>query len=116
MGRPMPEAEGGPFFLEDRQMENEIYTELIALVERAKAARNTFPTLKGLDTLPAVTVADEISRLGGDFIKLAVKFKQAARVEADNAVKSRPKWRAPKMNAERAADELIKRGCHRVGL
>lgn len=97
-------------------MENEIYTELMALVDRAKQARNTFPTLKALDTLPAVTMAEEISRLGGDFLKLAVKFKQAARAEADNAVKSRSQWQGPRINAQRAADVLVKRGCYRVEL
>ncbi len=112
----MPEADGGPFFLIGTHMENEIYTELMALTERAKAARNTFPTLKALDTLPAVNMADELGRLGGDFIKLAVKFKQAARAEADNTVKSRPQWPGPKMNAERVADALVKRGCFRVQL
>ena len=112
----MPEADGGPFFLKDRRMENEIYTELMTLVDRAKAARNAFPTLKALDTLPAVTIAEEISRLGGDFIKLSVKFKQAARAEADNTVKARPQWSAPKMNAERTAGAMLKRGCIRVTL
>lgn len=97
-------------------MENEIYTELMALVDRAKQARNTFPTLKALDTLPAVTMAEEISRLGGDFLKLAVKFKQAARAEADNAAKTRPQWYAPRLTAKRAADALVKRGGIRVQL
>ncbi|MEN9901638.1 MAG: hypothetical protein RL651_302 [Pseudomonadota bacterium] len=97
-------------------MTNEIYTELMALVERAKAARNSFPTLKALDTLPAVTMADEIGRLGGDFIKLSVKFKQAAREEAENTAKTRPKWVAPRINAERMAEAMVKRGCQRITL
>lgn len=94
----------------------ELHKELAALTERAKAARNAFPTLKALDTLPAVSMADEIGRLGGDFIKLSVKFKQAARAEADNTFKTRPQWSAPKRSAERTADALVKRGCHRISL
>jgi hypothetical protein len=112
----MPEADGGPFFLIGTQMENEIYTELMALTERAKAARNAFSTLKALDTLPAITIADDMGRLGGDFIKLSVKLKQAARAEADNAAKARPQWSAPKNNAERIAGAMLKRGCVRVNL
>ena len=95
-------------------MPYDIYGELVALTKRAKAARNAFPSLKGLDTLPAVTMADELARLGGDFIKLSVKFKQAARAEADQHVKKRPEWVGPKVTAERAAAALCKRGAYQL--
>lgn len=90
----------------------DVYGELVALTKRAKAARNAFPSLKGLDTLPALTMAEELGRLGGDFIKLSVQFKQAARAEADQHVKNRPEWTGPKMTAQRAAAALRKRGAY----
>lgn len=90
----------------------ELHAELTALVEKAKHARNAFPSLKAPDTLPAMTMADDLARLGGDFIKLSVQFKQAARAEADQHVKNRPEWIGPKMTAQRAAAALRKRGAY----
>ena len=93
-----------------------IHAELTALVDKAKRARNAFPSLKAPDTLPAMTMADDLARLGGEFIQLSIKLKRAARAEAAERAESRRLWSAPKMSAKRLADALVKRGCYRVQL
>lgn len=94
----------------------ELHAELTALVQRAKQARNTFPSLKAPDTLPAMTMAEELVRIGGEFIQLSIKLKRAARAEAAERAESRRLWSGPKKGAERLADALVKRGCYRVQL
>lgn len=94
----------------------ELHAELTALVEKAKHARNTFPSLKAPDTLPAMTMAEELVRIGGEFIQLSIKLKRAARAEAAERAESRRLWSGPKNGAERLADALVKRGCYRVQL
>jgi hypothetical protein len=91
-----------------------LHAELTELVRRAKLARNTFPSLTAPDTLPAINMAEELSRIGGDFIKLSVMMKRAARQEADKRAKSRCLWSAPKMNAERAASAMQRAGAYSV--
>lgn len=92
----------------------ELHAELTALVEKAKHLRNSFPYLKAPDTLPSITMADDLSRLGGEFIMLSIKLKRAARAEADERAKSRRLWSAPKTNAERAASALVRAGAYSV--
>lgn len=95
---------------------DEMHATLSELVRRAKQASNTFPSLTGPDTLPAVNMADELARIGGDFIKLSVELKQAGVKAAAERVDSRRQWSGPKKGAERIADALVKRGCYRVQL
>lgn len=95
---------------------DEMHATLSELVRRAKQARNTFPSLTGPDTLPAVNMADELARIGGDFIKLSVELKQAGVKAAAERVDSRRQWSGPKMNAERAAEAMRKRGAYSVAI
>ena len=88
--------------------------ELTALVEKAKHFRNAFPSLKAPDTLPAITMADDLARLGGEFIQLSINLKRAARAEANERAKTRRLWSAPKMNAEHAAGALRRVGGYSV--
>lgn len=92
----------------------ELHAELTALVEKAKHARNAFPSLKAPDTLPAMTAADDLARLGGEFIQLSIKLKRAARAEANERAKSRTLWSAPMVNAKQAASALVRAGAYSV--
>lgn len=88
--------------------------ELMAIVERAKQARNAFPGLKAPDSLAAVSMADELARIGGDFISLSVKLKQAARAAADQEAAARNTYRPPRATAAKVAAAMIKNGAYRV--
>lgn len=92
----------------------ELHAELTALVQRAKQARNTFPSLKAPDTLPAMTMAEELVRIGGEFMQLSIKLKRAARAEANERAKKRTLWSAPKVNAKQAASALVRAGAYSV--
>lgn len=84
--------------------------ELVALVARAKLLRNTFPCLKSPASSPAMDMAHELAVLGQDFVKLSIDLKQAARREAESQAMKRRTWTPPRMNAERAAEALRRRG------
>lgn len=87
--------------------------ELVALVQRAKLARNTFPSLKAADSLAAVTLAHDLAVLGQEFIGLSVRMKQAARASADQEAQKRT-YHLPKKNAAKMAAAMCRRGAYEV--
>lgn len=94
-------------------------TILCNLEQRATQARHTFPSLKSAASMAAMTLAHDLAILGQEFIILSVKLKQAARDEAAqeaDAIREAQGGRkiAPRINAERAAAGMIKRGAYRV--
>ncbi len=94
-------------------------TIMCSLEQRATQARHTFPSLKSAASMAAMTLAHDLAILGQEFINLSIKLKQAARTEAaqeaDAAREAQGGHKiAPRMNAERAAAGMIKRGAYRV--
>ncbi len=89
--------------------------ELVALVTRAKLARNAFPSLKAPDSLAAVTMAHDLAVLGQEFHKLSVKLKQAGRAAADADANARNATTPTKRkNAAQMAAEMRRRGAYSV--
>ncbi len=89
--------------------------ELAALVQRAKQARNAFPSLKAPDSLAAVSMADELARIGADFVSFSVRLKQAARAAADADAEARNSGHRPqRRNAAQMAAEMRRRGAYSV--
>lgn len=88
--------------------------ELMAIVERAKQARNAFPGLKAPDSLPSMTMAHDLAVLGQEFIGLSVRMKQAARAAADQEAAARNTYRPPRATAAKVAAAMIKNGAYRV--
>lgn len=88
--------------------------ELVALVQRAKQARNAFPCLKAPDSLAAMTMAHDLAVLGQEFIGLSVRIKQAARAAADQEAATRNTSRPQLKNAAQMAAEMRRRGAYSV--
>ncbi len=88
--------------------------ELVALVQRAKLARNAFRCLKAPDSLAAMTMAHDLAVLGQEFIGLSVRIKQAARAAADQEAATRNTYRPPKKNAAQMAASMCRRGAYGV--
>lgn len=98
---------------------SEMRTTLCRLEQSATHARHTFPGIKSAASMAAMTLAHDLAILGQEFIILSVKLKQAARDEAAqeaDAIREAQGGRkiAPRINAERAAAGMIKRGAYRV--
>ncbi len=87
--------------------------ELMAIVERAKMARNAFPGLKAPDSLAAMTMAHDLAVLGQEFIGLSVRIKQAARMAADQEAAARNTYRPKKKNAAQMAASMCRNGAYR---
>lgn len=88
--------------------------ELMAIVERAKQARNAFPGLKAPDSLATMTMAHDLAVLSQEFIGLSVKIKQAARMAADQEAAARNAYRPPKKNAAQVTAAMCRKGAYRV--
>lgn len=89
--------------------------ELVALVQRAKQARNAFPCLKAPDSLAAMTLAHDLSVLGQEFHNLSVKLKQAGRAAADADADARNTASRPlRKNAAQMAADMRRRGAYSV--
>lgn len=94
-------------------------TILCNLEQRATQARHTFPSLKSAASMAAMTLAHDLGVLGQEFINLSANLKRAARTEAAqeaDAAKEAQGGRkiASRINAERAAAGMIKRGAYLV--
>lgn len=94
---------------------NNLHNQIDALVQRAKAARVRALTLANPATVAGDELATTLAEIARDFTGTSTALRQAAREQADHEVVERPKWR-PKMNAAKAAAQIIKRGGHRVVL
>ncbi len=91
----------------------ELFDQIDALVERAKAARVRAATLASPATVAGDELATTLAEIARDFTGASTALRQAAREQADQEVAERPKWR-PKMNAARAKAAMIKRGAYTV--
>lgn len=93
----------------------ELYNQIDALVQRAKAARVRALTLADPCTVAGDQLATDLAEISKDFLGVSTGLRQAAREVADTEAAARPKW-APKMTKARALREMEKRGAYRVQL
>lgn len=65
---------------------HDFYIELSELLMRTKQAQHQLSGIKSPASLPGITFADDLTRIGADFGKLAVRIKQeAVRIARDEA-------------------------------
>lgn len=86
---------------------HEFFLELSELLMRAKQAQHQLSGIKCPASLPGINFADELSRIGADFGKLAVRIKQeAARIARDDANSRNPMpYHQPTADVLRARQE-----------
>ena len=86
---------------------HEFFMELSELLMRAKQAQHQISGIKCPASLPGINFADELSRIGGDFGKLAVRIKQeAVRIARDEANSREPmRYHQPTAEALRERQE-----------
>lgn len=92
----------------------ELHDKIHEAIERAKAARVAALTLACPATVAGDELATLLAELSRDFAGLSVELRQAAREIADAEAAQRPKWQPRKLNAQRAADAIVKAGGYRV--
>lgn len=71
-------------------------------------------TLANPCTVAGDQLATDLAELSKDFLGVSTALRQAAREVADTEAAARPKWQAPRMNAERAARAMARKGAIRL--
>jgi hypothetical protein len=93
---------------------DKILKELSRVTEKANTVCSSCAGVTASGTLPAHDLATDLAQIGQEFIGLSVRLRQAGSEAADTCAAARPKWNLPKLNAKRAADEIVRRGGYRV--
>jgi hypothetical protein len=91
-----------------------LYNQIDALIDRTKNARVRALTLANPCTVAGDQLATDLAELSKDFLCVSTALRQAAREQADAEVTALPKWQRPRMNANRTARAMEKKGAIRL--
>jgi hypothetical protein len=93
---------------------DKILKELSRVTEKANTVRSSCAGVTASGTLPAHDLATDLAQIGQEFINLSTQIRQANREATEAEPSTRPKWQPRELNAQRAADAIVRAGGYRV--